>query len=360
MNWRMRKLVVNGSHLLLALAIILAALNLTPGGRALGFVVCGAVSGALLLTQMRRLLKGYYDRMRRLEVYIPVAVGITLGMMALVLEPSSDTGRVGFLEVLFWIGIHARYWLMRHRFVRVGDGFLPWATWLNVPANAIQEGDLLLMSGRISRMTKNSVGHVELVVRKDGKLVTITAYIEKGIVLFKTVRALCKQYSKEGGGHYIVLRPRSGFSAYQNQLCIEFAERMLGENKLKVEQCTPKVKARIDFFLPNWLCRAPLLNRFLPGLKTRLQAKWQPTGYDPISMRVGTHRDGLWTCHWIVLKTLEHAGVPVEAHESGLLGLGTGFLNPPYPVSLMADRHFRLLTLADKLQFETNNIVDGA
>lgn len=358
MTWRQRKFIVNGTHLLLAFGVFLTVFGFFPLGRALGCVSISALSACLVVAQSHRLLRGYYDRMCRLEVYIPATAGVVLAVLAMWASPVKLVDQIALLQLLFWVGFAIRYRLHGWRFNVHGDGPLPWYTWLNVPAEQIREGDLLLMSGRISRLTRNSVGHVELVVRRNGKLVTITAYIEQGIVLWKTVRALCKVQVMQGG-HYIVLRPLGRFTQEQNDRCIEFAEKAFKANRDRVATDLPRIQQCVNRILPDRFTQRRVLKRFMPGFKSWLLAKLLPTGYDSVSMRIGTHRENLWTCHWIVLKTLEAAEVAVEPHESGFLGLGTGFLNPPYPVTLMADRNFRLLSLENKIDFETKSVDVG-
>ncbi len=352
MSWRQRKFLRNGTHLLVLVLLVLTMVGYFKGFWPGAAIVTSAISMSLLLCQLPRLLRQYYDSMCRLEVYVPVVNGLLLGGMVVGFSTSPALATIATIQMIAWIAILEFHLAHRKYFIRIGPGLMPANVWWNPPTEALKPGDIILMEGIIARNTCNSVGHVELVVMHKGKLASVSAYFEKGIVLFKTVRSLLKRQVMLNLG-WAVIRPVAGFTDEQNQLAIAYAQRMHDANQRRVKRDRPRAQERLDRWLPDELINRKYLNTFLPKVKSWIWSMIEPTGYDRRSYRIGTHQKDLWTCKYIVEQTARHAGVPVEEHESGALGLGTGLLNPPYPLSLMEDAAFRLLIDDDLREFQT-------
>jgi len=56
------------------------------------------------------------------------------------------------------------------------------------------------------------------------------------------------------------------------------------------------------------------------------------------------------------LEVLNRVGVETHEYGTGLLGLGTGLLNPLMPIRLVRDPAYRLLRLSDKDAFEVARV----
>lgn len=353
MTWRQRKFLRNSTRLTVLVLLAMTIFGFFEGFWAEAALVTGAVSMTLLIVQFQRLLRHYYDSVSRIEVYLPVLNGLILGTLVACFSSSPGLALIAILQIAGWLALFGIHRHQRQYHIKIGPGLMPANVWWNPPTEAIRPGDIIMMEGIIARNTRNSVGHVELVVMHKGKLSTVSAYFEKGVVIFKTVRALLRiQVNLKLG--WAVIRPVNGFTDEQNKLAIAYAQRMFDANRKRVERDHPRVKARLDWYLPDALVNRGILRSFMPAVKAWIWTRIEPTGYDRRSYRIGTHQKDLWTCKYIVEQTARHAGVPVEEHESGALGLGTGLLNPPYPMSLMNDPAFRLVTTDDQKVFEAD------
>lgn len=352
MTWRQRKFLRNGTHLTVLVLLMVTIFGYFQNFWNIAAVLTSAVSMTLLVVQLPRLIKQYYDSICRLEVYVPVGLGLVLGTTVMIFSPARWLAAFACLQMTGWLLLLVIHLRQRKNFVRIGPGLMPDNVWWCPPIDALKAGDVIMMEGIIAKKTMNSVGHTEMVVMHDGKLVTITAFFEKGVVLFKTARAALRLQEKLKLG-WAIIRPRGGFNEEQNRLAVAYAERKQADNRARVERDHPRTKAWLDRVLPDNLKNLVLVGLYMPAFKRWVWSLIEPTGYDLWSYRIGTHQRDLWTCKYIVEQTARHAGVPVEEHESGALGLGTGLFNPPYPMSLMEDSAYRLLTLDDKNEHAT-------
>ncbi len=62
-----------------------------------------------------------------------------------------------------------------------------------------------------------------------------------------------------------------------------------------------------------------------------------------------------WTCIGACLELYSRLGVKTHHYGTGLLGLGTGLLDPIMPVRFLSDPAFVLLTEEDKKAFQGND-----
>lgn len=301
------------------------------------------------------LILSYADRMTRFRIAIPASIGALLAAAAFfgTIFGAEYPGytlvlAVSFVEIALWSVLVVLEERTRRRFVQKGYGLMPVDAWINPPASALQEGDIILTSGRIARRTKNTVGHMELVLKRvddKGQHVAFSSYMENGLVLH-TLRALCRSEAKNS--FYIAMRPRTPFTAEQNQQAMALVDEMLVANMSWTEAETLRRTALVERLLPSWMDRLTVVGRFVPAMRQGLLARYLPTGYDWMGLYTGRSFANRWTCMGACLEVLRKVGVPTRAYGTGLLGLGTGLFNPLMPVRFLAEPSYRLLTKADE------------
>ncbi len=355
MQKRLRNFFVNGAHLLLAMLLVFSLFGPFPCGFAAACVTVSTLSMLLLITQSPRLLRTYYNRFSRIKYRGPVAIGCALCVIAFCAANTAAVAYAAVAELAAWLVLLTIYLFNARRFPVVGDGPLPANTWLNPPVEAMKPGYVVLMSGMISRKLKVSVGHMELILdRQKGSrkmLHTFTAYIEKGVI-WHTARSALK--GQLASGHYIALRPKQPWTVEQNDEAMKIALSIFEANRQWLARELPRRLANLERWFPESRCNKPVLRWFMPRLKAWFQTQYLPTGYDGISMRIGTRRKDQWTCQSAVTDVLEALGVPIEKYERGLLGLGTGALDLPNPIEFIDDSAYELLTVEHQQAFEAS------
>lgn len=321
------------------------------------FQSCAFLSaGWLILTAIsyRHLLLTYADRTSRLRIAVPTVIGLALSILAAAGSEMGGTIQlIAAAEVILWAVIFLMQEKTRSKFYTKGFGLMPKNAWVNPPAEALREGDIILTSGRMAARTRNTVGHMELVLKREtpgGKTqyIAFSAYMEKGVVMH-TLRALCKTEAK--ASHYIALRPRTPLTDKQNRDAVRIADEMKEINKQWTESETIRRTALIDKWLPASLATKTLIGKPAGALRGWLFAKYLPTGYDWLGMYTGKRNQKRWTCMGACLEVLDRVGVKTLPHGTGLLGLGTGLLNPLMPIRFLTEPSYRLLTDEDEKAF---------
>ncbi len=352
MFYRFEKFLITSAYLLLFWFTGSAVFSF---GSASFFQSCAMLSaGWLILTGVsyRHLLLTYADRTSRLRLAVPTVIGLALSILA----AASGEGTLqvaGAVEVFLWAVIFLMQEKTRSKFYTKGFGLMPKNAWVNPPAEALREGDVILTSGRMAARTRNTVGHMELVLKREtpgGKTqyIAFSAYMEKGVVIH-TLRALCKTEAK--ASHYIALRPRTPLTDEQNREAVRIADEMKEINKQWTESETIRRTALIDKWLPASLATRALVGKPAGALRSWLLSKYLPTGYDWLGMYTGKRNQKRWTCMGACLEVLDRVGVKTLPHGTGLLGLGTGLLNPLMPIRFLTEPSYRLLTDEDEKGF---------
>jgi hypothetical protein len=300
------------------------------GRLALASIVLGG--GWLTLTAARtnRLLTTYFDVLSRLEVIVPLAVGIGLGSFAFVQGHTGWVRAVAALEIAGWAVLYVRYRRNRRRFVRQGHGPVPAGCWVSPPVEALEPGDLILASGMVAAGLRESVAHGEAVLgRRDGTLVSLTSRMDRGAYLHGveeltgTLRA---------SGHYIVLRLREGLAPPDVERAQAIALEMIECNRHWAERVNRRRSAALR--------RVPLPAAAKQALARVLHA----SGYDWTGLFMGRLADDRWTCIGACLELYHRLGVRTAPYGTGLLGFGTTLFDPIMPVRFLSDPAFRLLT----------------
>lgn len=307
----------------------------------------GLASGAigisgfwLLMTgfRLRQLFSTYFDVFSRLKILVPMSIGLVFAALTLLLGVHWSFKAVAALELLAWLGVFIAYRRNRRNYIVAGQGPLPAECWVNPPAQILVPGDLILTSGRIATRMHEAVGHGEIVIPDEkGRLCCFSSYMEDGAVWHRA-EAICNTKLKHG--HYIVMRLKHPLTAAQIESARTKAYAMLKQNAAWRE-ATNKRRAAIIAWLP------------LPASwKQKLTRRFQATGYDWPGLFIGTQAKGRWTCIAACLEVYHHLGVKTARYGTGLLGLGTGVLEPIMPVRFLADPAFRLLTTEDQRAYE--------
>jgi hypothetical protein len=87
-------------------------------------------------------------------------------------------------------------------------------------------------------------------------------------------------------------------------------------------------------------------------LKARLIKRFTPDGYDWSGLVIGRRHKHRWTCIGACVECYMRMGLKLRKYGVGLLGLGSGLLDPILPIRLCTDTALRLLTLQDKADSE--------
>jgi hypothetical protein len=335
MLYRIQKGVVTTAHLGLLVLFVLTVSSELPWPAATCYLI---ISGAwLVLTAVRlpQLLRSFEDRVARMQVMIPGLFGLAATLLAVAAARWWAPVMVAVVELLGWGAVYSNFDKRSKHFMVQGHGPLPDDTWMSPDLETLQEGDLILTDGRMAARTRNSVGHVELIVKgRDGKLKSFSSYMEKGVVMH-TLRALIA-LERRLKQHYIVIRLRQPFTPEQSARATEVALAMLARNAAWRKAAVARRTAMV--------ARLPLPESW----RQTLLAKTMPTGYDWSGQYTGFVHQNRWTCMGACLAVLKEVGVETHEYGTGLLGLGTGLLNPLMPIRLVRDPAYRLLRHADK------------
>lgn len=335
---RIMKIATSCAYLLLAYV----TWQWFKGDLAWGFSLgCVAVSGLwLVLTyfELGHLFRTYFDILSRLKILLPIGIGVILsGLAAWWAGP--ELRIVGFVELALWIGIYARYRFNKGQYKKQGHGPLPKNAWVNPPADVLQHFDLILTSGNMANRLHESVGHGEIAVKMpDGKLYLFSSYMERGCVLQEAERVANALLRR---GHYVVLRPVRPLTAEQLAVIPNVVNIMLAQNAAW--------RSRTQ------AARTRLINRLpLPAAaKAWLVKKLRVTGYDWVGLAIGQKHSNRWTCIGACCELMERVGYELkQAYGTGLLGFGTGLLDPIKPARMLSDTSLRMLTSADQAEYE--------
>lgn len=344
MIYRLRKTAASGAYLVL----IWLTWQWFQGDTAWTFSIgCTIVSGlwlGLTFFEQGNLFRTYFDILSRLKVLLPLSLGVALAGLALWFGGSTALKTIAGVELLLWLGIYVRYRLNRKKYITQGHGPLPKGTWVNPPVDAIEPFDLILTSGNIARRLRESVGHGEVAIDIRGKLYFLSSYMESGTVLEEASK-VCERLVATNN-HYVVLRPTASFTREQFEATPHLASIILAQNKAWIKQAQQK--------------RTRFINK-LPLFKSWKQAlirKFPVTGYDWTGLLIGqTHKDH-WTCVGVCLELYRRIGMKTNNYGTGLLGLGTGLLDPIMPVRFLNDPAFQILTEKDRDELERVRAAD--
>ncbi|MBS1991790.1 MAG: hypothetical protein JSS83_14815 [Cyanobacteria bacterium SZAS LIN-3] len=297
---------------------------------------CVVVSGAwLVMTRIRvdHLLQTYFDVLSRIEIQVPVVIGMILSVVAIFCTDYRPFFRVAAAgEIAFWIYIYALYRRNQSRFKKQGYGPVPRNTWINPPAEVLRAGDLILTSGNIARELHESVGHAEMVIEMpDGKKMLFSSYMEKGT----KIHPIEEVTEKRQKGHYIALHLKKPWTPEESARATQIAEEMVAANLKWAREENERIFKRID-----WL---PLPTKYKDVLKEKLKT----SGYDWFGTFMGRTTENRWTCIGAALVLYHRMGIRTNPYGTGLLGFGTSILDPILPVRFLADPAFELITTSD-------------
>lgn len=300
---------------------------------------------ALTSVRLNGLLRTYFDKLSQLQVMVPTICGVMLAGIALVCAKQIAFTLISALELLAWLAVYLAYRRNRANYITEGRGPVPKDTWVDPDAEALMPGDLILTSGRMAARLHTSVGHAELVIPgESGRLHTVTSYMENGTIINR-LDALIKRLRADKI-HYIALRLRTPFNKEQLSCAPELARQALEANGAWRKQSNEKREACIN--------RLPLPKSW----KSCLIKKTHATGYDWVGLFIGTRAKNRWTCIALCVEILKKLDVKINDYGTGLLGLGTGLLDPIQPVRLLGDKAYRLIDIHDRARFEASKLAN--
>ncbi len=299
------------------------------------------VSGAwLVVTRMQigHLLETYYDILSRLEVEIPLVMGMFLAGAAVFAAMYEQVKVIAALEFVAWTVVAIQYRRNRAKYEKQGHGPLPLGCWLSPPAEALVAGDLMLTSGRVAANLHESVGHGEMVIEEpNGDMKSFSSYMKDGLVL-NPLNEIARASAESG--YYIILRLNTAWTKEQKDQAAAIAHEMLVENA----HWRDARNARRTKFI----CDLPLPQ----STRDWLLAKTKASGYDWLGLFFGRLAKEHWTCIGACLELYRRLGIKTNQYGTGLLGLGSTIFDPIMPVRFLSDPALRMLSLEDKKVFE--------
>lgn len=291
--------------------------------------------------QINHLLKTYFDILSRLEVTIPITLGVLLSIISLHSAIHQEVRLIAVAELGAWAIVYGAYRRNRKKFVKQGHGPMPIGTWVSPPARELLPGDLLLTSGRVAANLRECVGHAELAIKMpDGSMDAFSSYMTKGIVL-NPLEAVASATLRDG--HYIVLRLTVPMTEAQVAKAAHVARQMQEENMAWRDMVNKRIQKVLSLL--------PLSS----ALQAKLYDLLKQTGYDYVGLFMGRLTKDHWTCIAACLELYKRVGITTRPYGTGLLGLGSTILDPIMPVRFLDDPAFKLLTT--KFEENANNAV---
>ncbi len=321
------------------------------GNLAWGFSLsCVLVSGfwfGLTVFELGHLFRTYFDVFSRVKTLLPIALGFTLSGLA-AWYGQLELKVVAGIEIAAWLGVYVAYRRNKAKFQRQGHGPMPKGAWINPPAEALQgDLELILTSGNVARRMHETVGHGEVAVRQpDGKVWLLSSYMERGTVWQEATRVIDSLIRRNE--HYVVLRLVRPLSAAQKELILPLVTVLRDQS----EDWRSAAQARRERFVN----RLPLPASW----KAKILKKYRVTGYDWFGLFTGQRNVGRWTCIGLCLELYHRLGVKTNVYGTGLLGFGTGVLDPIKPMRFVDDPAFRLLNEDDRRAFEARKAAAAA
>lgn len=299
------------------------------------------VSGAWLIVtraQIGHLLETYYDILSRLEVEIPLVIGMFLAGAAVFAALYEQVKVIAVLEFIAWTVVAIQYRHNRAKYEKQGHGPLPRGCWLSPPAEALMAGDLMLTSGRVATHLHESVGHGEMVIEEpNGDMKSFSSYMKDGLVL-NPLNEIARASAESG--YYIILRLNTAWTIEQKDQAAAIAHEMLVENARWRDARNAK--------RTRFICDLPLPQ----STKDWLLVKTKASGYDWLGLFFGRLAKEHWTCIGACLELYRRLGIKTNQYGTGLLGLGSTIFDPIMPVRFLSDPALRMLSLEDKAAFE--------
>ncbi|MFN8553491.1 MAG: hypothetical protein U0103_18595 [Candidatus Obscuribacterales bacterium] len=300
-----------------------------------GCVVLSA--GWLILTRIKvdHLLQTYFDVLSRIELQLPVVLGLVLGIMALMAHAYHPiVHAIAITEMAFWVWLWTLYRRNKAKFKKQGYGPVPLNTWVNPPADLLKPGDLILTSGNIAKELHESVGHAEMVLKMpNGEKMLFSSYMDKG-TCFHPLEDLTGPAYK---GHYVALHLKQPWSETQAAKATEIAESMVALDKQWAAEENIRVSKRIAIL--------PIPEEW----KAKLRRTFHASGYDWFGTFMGRVADNRWTCIGACVELYQRMAVPINQYGTGLLGVGTTIFDPILPVRFLADPALELITKNEQL-----------
>ncbi|HEY9772372.1 MAG TPA: hypothetical protein V6C81_01030 [Planktothrix sp.] len=297
----------------------------------------------LIFTRIKldHLLQTYCDFLSRLELTLPIVVGLGLSSVSLIAHTRPFYDCASAAEVVGWLYIYALYKHNQIKYKKQGYGPVPKDAAVDLPVAVMRAGDLLLTSGNIAKELHDSVGHAETVIKMpDGRTMLFSSYMDKGCRLHPVADLTVHDKKR----HYIGLHLREQWNKEQSDRAAQLAQEMEATNKKWAAEENVRVAKRIDWMpLPT-------------SLKDRLKKLFHASGYDWFGTFMGRVADNRWTCIGAAVALYHKMGVETNAYGTGLLGVGTTLFDPILPVRFLADDAFDLIKQSEVTESARSSI----
>lgn len=295
-------------------------------------VGCNVLSGlwlVLIRLKMSTFLKTYFDVFSRLEIVVPICIGIALSAVAFFGHSAVPLHLVSLTQFGLWVWIYVVYTQNRKQYIVEGHGPVPRGTWVNPPDDVLEPGDLLLTSGNIATQLHESVGHAAIVVQTErGPLKVLSSHMDSGTTLEPLKSMTSSQKQK---GHYIGLRLKKRLTDEQVEQMGKIAQQMVTENRRWAKERNE--------YTEHFIARLPIGEQF----KAKLNKHFQASGYDWFGTLFGRIAKHHWTCIGAALELYHRLGIKTRPYGTGLLGFGTTLFDPIMPVRFLSDPAFELI-----------------
>lgn len=313
------------------------------------------VNGAWLIWVLgwfRETLRLLTDKVDRLELEVPTILGIISSLVDVAIGYPIERLLAALLLVawasVLFFGLRKRLTLKR-----VGDGLSEKEIILNPTLEQIENaGDrcvLLTQARNISRLLKDSFGHMEKVVRSkdqangNGLLYSVTSFLRgpgfDGGMVKQRLSERFRQLTEENPEPFAVVIYRKPLTDEQSNLLWDASEVMLARNRA----WTQRRQANREKII-NIVRRLPFSGR----LSDWLLKNWRASGYNYWCLVTSiTTRDG-WDCVTTAVELMNRASMDVDVYPRVL---------PMIPQDIFGDPNFATLThgVAEKLR-EDNRV----
>jgi hypothetical protein len=340
MHYRLLKFLHGTAYIAAAMVTISWFRGLTDWRLGAGSLAVSALWLLLTAIDLRHLFRTYFDVLSRLAVLVPLTLGSALSALGFFFVPEGASQMVAVGLLCLWGVVYLRYRHNRLLFQQEGHGPLPEGAWINPPAEALEPLDFVLTGGMVADTLHESVGHSEAIVpAPDGSHLLFSSYMDRGLVFDPTSTLAAEEI-------YVVARQTVTPCAERLALAYPEACIMIEQSAGWAKQAQAARNERLRKL-------AWILPQSFPALVNK---KFPITGYDWVGLFSGRNAPDHWICITSNLELLHRLGVATKRFGVGLLGFGTGLLDPIQPVRVLTDPAFRLLTLADKAAFESKKL----
>ena len=338
MNWRLKKFLVAVTNVALIAVIVQLFRHQLNWDLAIGSLTLGAVRLALTFGTIRATFANYFDWMYRIRFRMSFYTGVGLAAVACFAAAYQAVYFVAAIELLAWCALYYLWRQNRFDYTETPHGRIPANAWLNPPLAVLEEGSAIITNGTFAPNKEHPLGHAEWIYTRDGKKRLASTWIKTGF-LTNDAEVLIGKWIR-GKHHFLNLRLTTPLTEEQKANAPRINDEMKADNERWVQKVTASRSRKINLL--------PIPQTW----REKLIAKYTPTGYSWAGLITGLRFSDHWTCFGSQMEYYARQGLKMRHYGSGILGLGTGLLDPLNPGRLLDDPNFELLTLDHKAYWE--------